>query len=42
MVAVMVYRLDGGSNFSYHIRNPIGSVLELRKHEQGNNYKDLI
>jgi hypothetical protein len=35
MGAVMVYRLDGGSNFSYHIRNPIGSVLELRNMNKG-------
>jgi len=42
MRAVTVYRLDDSSNFSYHTRHPIGSVLELRMHERGNNYKDLL
>jgi len=42
MRAVTVYRLDDSSNFSYHTRHPIGSVLELRTYERGNNYKDLL
>jgi len=42
MRAVTVYRLDDSSNFSYHTRHPIGSVLELRIYERGNNYKDLL
>ena len=42
MRAVTVYRLDDGSNFRYHTRHPIGSVLELRIYERGNNYKDLL
>jgi hypothetical protein len=42
MRAVTVYRLDDSSNFSYHTRHPIGSVLELRKYERVNNYKDLL
>jgi len=42
MRAVTVYRLDDSSNFSYHARHPIGSVLELRIYERVNNYKDLL
>ena len=42
MRAVTVYRLDCGSNNRYRSRHPIGSVLELRKHERGNNYADLL
>ena len=42
MRAVTVYRLDDTSNFSYHTRHPIGSVLELRIYERVNNYKDLL
>ena len=42
MRAVTVYRLDASGNFSYHTRHPIGSVVELRIHERGNNYKDLL
>ena len=42
MRAVTVYRLDDSSNFSYHTRHPIGSVLELRIYERANNYKDLL
>ena len=42
MRAVTVYRLDTISNFSYHTRHPIGSVLEMRIHERVNNYKDLL
>jgi hypothetical protein len=42
MRAVTVYRLDDSSNFSYHTRHPIGSVLELRKNERVNNYNDLL
>jgi hypothetical protein len=42
MRAVTVYRLDDSSNFSYHTRRPIGSVLELRIYERVNNYKDLL
>lgn len=42
MRAVTVYRLDDSSNFSYHTRHPIGSVLEQRIYERGNNYKDLF
>ena len=42
MQAVTVYRLDDSSNFSYHSRHPIGSVLELRIYERVNNYKDLL
>jgi len=40
--AITVYRLDDSSNFSYHARHPIGSVLEMRKYERVNNYKDLL
>ena len=42
MRAVTVYRLDDSSNFSYHTRRPIGSILELRIYERVNNYKDLL
>jgi len=42
MRAVTVYRLDDSSNFSYHTRHHIGSVLELRIYERENNYKDLL
>jgi len=42
MRAVTVYRLDDRNNFSYHTRHPIGSVVELRVYERGNNYKDLL
>jgi hypothetical protein len=42
MRAVTVYRLDYGSNTGYRTRHPIGSVLELRKHERVNNYNDLL
>ena len=42
MRAVTVYRLDYGSNTRYRTRHPIGSVLELRKHERVNNYNDLL
>jgi hypothetical protein len=42
MRAVTVYRLDDSSNFSYHTRHPIGSVLELRIYERVNNYNDLL
>ena len=42
MRAVTVYRLDCGSNTGYPTRRPIGSVLELRKHERVNNYNDLL
>ena len=42
MRSVTVYRLDDVNNFSYHTRHPIGSVLELRTYERGNNYKDLL
>jgi len=42
MRVVAVYRLDDSSNFSYHTRHPIGSVLEQRIYERVNNYKDLL
>jgi len=42
MRAVTVYRLDDSSNFSYHTRHPIGSVIELRMYDRVNNYKDLL
>ena len=42
MRAVTVYRLKDSGNFSYRTRHPIGSVLELRIHERGNNYKDPL
>ena len=42
MRAVTVYRLDYGRNTGYRTRHPIGSVLELRKHERVNNYNDLL
>jgi len=42
MRAVTVYRLEDASNFSYHTRHPIGTVLELRIYERKNNYKDLL
>ncbi len=42
MRAVTVYRLDDSNNFSFHTRHPIGSVLEPRIYERGNNYKDLL
>ena len=42
MRAVTVYRLDDSSKFSYHTRHAIGSVLERRMYERGNNYKDLL
>ena len=42
MRAVTVYRLEDVSNFSYHTRHPIGSVLEQRIYERVNNYKDLL
>ena len=42
MRAVTVYRLDDSSNFSFHTRQPIGSVIELRIYERVNNYKDLL
>ena len=42
MRAVTVYRLDDSSNFSYHTKHPIGSVLERRIYERVNNYKDLL
>jgi hypothetical protein len=42
MRAVTVYRLEDSSNFSYHTRHPIGSVLEMRIYERVNNYKDLL
>jgi hypothetical protein len=42
MRAVTVYRLDYGGNTGYPTRHPIGSVLELRKHERVNNDIDLL
>lgn len=42
MRVVTVYRLDYGRNTGYRTRHPIGSVLELRKHERVNNYNDLL
>ena len=42
MRAVTVYRLGDGSNFSYPTRHPIGSVLELRTYDRGNNDNDLL
>ena len=42
MRAVTVYRTEDGSNFSYRTRHPIGSVLELRISERGNNDRDLL
>ena len=42
MRAVTVYRLDDSSDFSYHTRHPVGSVMELRIYERVNNYKDLL
>ncbi|MBE0568785.1 MAG: hypothetical protein IH577_03815 [Deltaproteobacteria bacterium] len=42
MRAVTVYRLEDGGNFSYRTRYPIGSVLEQRTDERGNNYQDLL
>jgi len=42
MRAVTVYRMDFGSNTRYRTRHPIGSLLELRKHERVNNYNDLL
>jgi hypothetical protein len=42
MRAVTVYRLDFGNTTRYRTRHPIGSVLELRKHERVNNYNDLL
>ena len=42
MRAVTVYRLEDVSNFSYHTRHLIGSVLEMRVYERVNNYKDLL
>ena len=41
MRAVTVYRRENGSNSRYPTRHPIGSVVELRIHERGNNYNDL-
>ena len=34
MGAITVCRLDDSSNFSYHTRHPIGSVLELRTYDR--------
>jgi len=42
MRAVTVYRMDYGRETAYRTRHPIGSVLELRKHERVSNYIDLI
>ena len=42
MRAVTVYRLDCGNNNRYRSRQPVGSVLELRKQERVNNYADLL
>ena len=42
MRAVTVYRLDDSSNFNYHTRHPIGSVIELRTYERVNNHNDLL
>ena len=42
MGAITVYRVEYGSNTRYRTRHPIGSVLELRKHERVNNYNDLL
>ena len=42
MRAVTVYRREDGSNISYPTRHPIGSVLERRTDERGNNYNDLL
>ena len=42
MGAVTVYRLDDGRNTGYRTRHPIGSVLELRISERGNNDRDLL
>jgi len=41
MRAVTVYRLDYGVDAGYRTRHPIGSVLERRKRERGNNFDDL-
>jgi hypothetical protein len=42
MRAVTIYRREDGSNFSYPTRHPIGSVLELRTYDRGDNYNDLL
>jgi len=42
MRTVTVYRLDDGRNTGYRTRHPIGSVLELRRSERGNNDRDLL
>ena len=42
MRVVTVYRLDYDSSTGYRTRHPIGSVLELRTFERGNNYNDLL
>ncbi len=42
MGAITVFRVDYGSYTRYRTRHPIGSVLELRKHERVNNYNDLL
>jgi len=38
MRAVTVYRMD----YARKTRYPVGVVLEQRKTERGNNYKDLL
>jgi hypothetical protein len=38
MRAITVYRVDYGRK----TKDPIGIVLEQRKTERGNNYKDLL
>ena len=42
MRAVKIYRREDGSKFSYPTRHPIGSVLELRTYDRGDNYNDLL
>lgn len=42
MRAITVYRWVYDSDAIYRRRHPIGSLLELRKYERGNNYNDLL
>ena len=42
MRAVTVYRMDYGRKTAYRTRHPIGSVLELRTYDRGNNDNDLL
>jgi hypothetical protein len=42
MRAVTVYRLDYDSNTGYRARQPIGTVLELRRYERVDNNNALL